>query len=185
MAEKQRRQDSLLIVDDDGPLLDVLARSLAADFRVLTARSVDEAWRHVEVGVDILVCDLRLADESGARLMQRATTARKIPRMIAMSGVATAADAFALAEAGALIFLEKPFTIAELRQAVDSAGHHTPRLEPLVAAQLGNRTLSEVEATVRQTMVSQAVALSGGNQQSAAKMLGLTRQRVNQILKGK
>jgi two-component system response regulator RegA len=176
---------TILLVDDEEKILSVFVRALSSTYHVLTATSASDAWPHIEAGVDVLVCDLDLAGESGLVLIRHAASAAKIPRIIGMSGVATPSDAFALAGAGALLFLEKPFTGPDLQAAIEEVCSAPPRLEPVVAAQLGARTLADVEDTVRRTMIEQAIARSDGNQQSAARMLGLTRQRVNKIIRGK
>jgi two-component system, cell cycle response regulator CpdR len=176
-----RVRRSILAVDDEQKILDVLVRGLSPGYRVITARSIRDAVPALKAGVDILLCDVRLEAEHGLDLVRRAAAVNKIPRIIAMSGAASQKEAFALAAAGALYYLEKPFTIADVLRAIDEADRRTPSLDPFVAAWVGKEGIKNIEGAVRDTLFSQALARSNGNRSGAARLLGLSRQRAYQL----
>jgi len=132
---------------------------------------------------DLVLFDVRLPDGSGVRLAEAASRLRPKPTLVAISGQATAAEAFALGHAGVAHFVTKPFTIDRLLGTIDAARRWVPELEPLVAESVGKRELLELVSLVRGTMVDQALAKAEGSRRGAAKQLGVSRQAVQQIVR--
>ncbi len=119
---RRRGQPSCVVVDDHPAVLDALGRLLAgAGLRVAALASrVDEALEAVETErPDLLVCDIRLGEESGIDLV------REIVRLDAATAalVYTAYPDWALAQealdAGARGFALKDAPLAELLRAID------------------------------------------------------------------
>jgi DNA-binding NtrC family response regulator len=175
----------VLLVDDEEKILRVFTRALATSYRMISAASVAEAEPIISAGVDVLICDVRLKDGSGIDLIRKARLAKKIPRTIAISGKASTKEAFEVGSAGALLYLEKPFSVDVLKQAIVDIGNVTPPLEAFVAARLGKQSMAEIEDAVRQTLLAQAMVHADGSFGHAARLLGITRQRVHQIVKPK
>lgn len=110
---------SVLIVDDD----DALRRALSRFFRsvsigVTEAKSVREALVHLEREPELVITDVRLPDGSGRLVVAAASQRRPVPVIVAMSGLASAREAFALAQAGARVYLTKPFVESELADSI-------------------------------------------------------------------
>lgn len=89
-----RYKCSILLVDDDENVLSVLAAQLATDFDVMTANTAAQARSVLaKRSVDMILCDLRLPDESGVALLDwvRRTTPRT--SRILLTGAARLEDA--------------------------------------------------------------------------------------------
>ena len=101
---------SLLVVDDDAPLCQRLARAMERrGFVVATADSVASgiaaATEHPPA---FAVVDLRLADGSGLAIVKALRKARPQARIVMLTGYGNIATAVAAVKAGALDYLPKP-----------------------------------------------------------------------------
>lgn len=101
---------SLLLVDDDQPLLIRLARAMEKrGFAVQTAGSVAEGVKQAELAPpDYAVVDLRLADGSGLDVVAALRRAREDMRIVMLTGYGNIATAVAAVKAGAVDYLPKP-----------------------------------------------------------------------------
>ncbi|HKP55548.1 MAG TPA: response regulator [Polyangiales bacterium] len=122
-----------LVVDDD----DALRRSLVRFLRgmhteVAEARTLEEALRLLARGPDLVMTDVRLPDGSGCAVAEMASRLTPQPLVVAMSGLASASEAFALAQWGVRVYLAKPFAPSEFMESVcelasgDSHGQGRP-----------------------------------------------------------
>jgi two-component system response regulator RegA len=111
---------TLLIVDDDAPLCQRLARAMERrGFLVTTADSV-------AAGISVLgtllpafaVVDLRLGDGSGLDVVAALRTARPAARIIVLTGYGNIATAVAAVKAGAIDYLPKPADADAVEQAL-------------------------------------------------------------------
>lgn len=114
---------TVLVVEDDPVFRSSIARDLVRrGLTVHVATSADEALAQLEgTAFDVLVTDLRLGGRDGIDLLKRARTAAPRTRAVLMSGFATARDYQRAIELGAVRVLVKPFTSAELHQAIEHA----------------------------------------------------------------
>src|SRR5205085_4974632 len=101
---------TLLIVDDDAPLCQRLARAMERrGFVVSTAEGVSEgiaaATAHPPA---FAVVDLRLGDGSGLDVVGALRDARPEARIVVLTGYGNIATAVAAVKAGALDYLPKP-----------------------------------------------------------------------------
>src|SRR3990170_1997403 len=104
-----RELRTILVVDDEQLFLRSIHRVLARDgYQVRLAEGVAEAAAHIGEGVDVVLTDYRLRDGSGLDVARVAAAASPAPLVIAWSGHASASEAFQLAQAGVLEFLDKP-----------------------------------------------------------------------------
>jgi DNA-binding NarL/FixJ family response regulator len=109
----------VLIVDDDAPLRRVLSRFFRTlSLEVWEAKSVAESLPLLDGEPDLVITDVRLPDGSGQRVVEIASKKRPSPVIVAMSGLASAREAFALAQSGARIYLTKPFAERELVEGI-------------------------------------------------------------------
>jgi DNA-binding NtrC family response regulator len=112
---------SVLLVDDDRDLRETLADGLeAAGYRVIQAENVYTLMRELpSMNISVAILDLVLAGPSGGALVgyiKMHPHLRHI-KVIMMSGVEHAESASRLW--GADIFLQKPVTIAKLKETLD------------------------------------------------------------------
>ena len=101
---------SLLLVDDDAPLCQRLARAMERrGFIVATAESVATGIAAVsENAPAFAVVDLRLGDGSGLEIVKALRKARPGARIVMLTGYGNIATAVAAVKAGALDYLPKP-----------------------------------------------------------------------------
>jgi len=100
----------LLLVDDDAPLCQRLARAMERrGFIVTTADSVATGIAAAtERSPAFAVVDLRLADGSGLEVVKALRKARPGARIVMLTGYGNIATAVAAVKAGALDYLPKP-----------------------------------------------------------------------------
>ena len=107
--------ESILVVENDADLLDVLTHTLRTMCRaVRTASTLADAIRECTIKApDIIVLDLGLVDGDGAELLRRLRGLTDVP-IIVLSGRAEDDDKVALLDAGADDFIIKPCGADEL-----------------------------------------------------------------------
>src|SRR4051794_5663078 len=119
---------SLLIVDDDAPLCQRLARAMERrGFVVATAESVAAgvatATAHPPA---FAVVDLRLGDGSGLEVVSALRGARPGARIVVLTGYGNIATAVAAVKAGALDYLPKPADADAVERALLAQEGETP-----------------------------------------------------------
>lgn len=176
---------SVLVVDDDQTLLATIQQALrdkvdeihlCPDLRstqVFLARGIP----------DLLILDLALPDGDGFEVLATLRNGQPTPLVVAISGAATPDQAFRLAQLGVHSYLAKPFDMGELHAAIATATQTPLDIEPHLRTNVGQRTLHEVEAQVRRTMLGEALARAGGSRRSAARLLQVSRQLVQHMIK--
>jgi DNA-binding NtrC family response regulator len=182
-----RQVNRILLVEDDDMLRKVLARVLkAGGYDVVAAASKAEALAALQGATfQLLIIDVVLPDGSGIEVVRTASKLRPAPLMVVVSGLASRKEIFAAAQEGALAFLEKPFDGPELIATIElvSSKGRVVGLEPMVPALVGYEGMRDVVDRVRSDMTSQAMAMTAGNKSDAARLLGVSRQAVQQIKK--
>lgn len=111
---------------DDNPLLTVLAERIFAADPTVTVQTAPDGRTALELALqlqpDVVVLDLHLPDMSGETLLEQLRTdprTRSLPAAI-VSGEAEPATIQRLTDLGAIAYLTKPFTAAQLRELVSS-----------------------------------------------------------------
>lgn len=102
----------ILIVDDEKPLRDTLARWLKPSYDCLTAPDATEAMKLIEASEDLalLITDVRMPGESGIDLLHRAKTLRPHLAVILLTAYGTVELAVEAMRDGADDFFQKPVT---------------------------------------------------------------------------
>lgn len=175
----------LLIVEDTPSLAETLRRAMLPHAReVVLANSLSAARQAIaEAPPDAVLLDVSLPDGTGLELMETLRALTPWPRVVAMSGSASPSETFRLAQAGVRAYVPKPIQLDQLEAAWQSARAAPPELLPLVRAAVGHVPLRELEEQVRTAMVDEAIAQSRGNRRGAARMLDVSRQLLQQILR--
>ena len=92
------------------------------------------------------------------------------PLLVAISGRASAAEAFRLGQIGVRAYLPKPLSLLDLSEAVESALEQPPDFEGLVSDCVGRVPMKELQDQMRSVMLDQALALADGNRSGAADL---------------
>jgi DNA-binding NtrC family response regulator len=106
-----------------------------------------------------------------------------MPVIVAMSGQASADESFRLGQWGVRAYLPKPLDLASFNATLDSVLMQPPDLEPHLRAAVGHKAIKDVENLVRETMVDEALAQATGNRRGAAKLLRISRELLQHILR--
>lgn len=116
----------LLVIDDEPMIADVTRRMLAArGHTALVARTPDEAlaiWAEHGAGIDLVICDVVMAQMRGPELVGHMSYAGVSPRVLFITGYSEEA---AHSELGHPV-LPKPFTAVALWRAVSDALGYQP-----------------------------------------------------------
>jgi two-component system response regulator RegA len=128
---------TLLLVDDDAPLCQRLARAMERrSFIVTTADSVASGIAAAsEHPPAFAVVDLRLGDGSGLEIVKALRKARPGARIVMLTGYGNIATAVAAVKAGALDYLTKPADADAVERALlaGDSGLPPPPEDPMSA----------------------------------------------------
>lgn len=174
-----------LIVDDDTNLLKALEACLADEScECRTFSDVNSTIDALKTWhPDILLLDVCLPDGSAFDVLEIFRHQRPVPLIIAMSGMAGPQDTFRLAHLGVRAFLQKPFNLGDLEATIKNARKTPPNLRPQLRGLVGKRSIHDVESEVRSIMVEEALARSQGSKRGAAKLLDVSRQLIQHMVK--
>ncbi len=111
---------SCLVLDDDGPFCQRLARALAQrGFLVSAVSTVSEARDVARLNPPAFaVLDLRLADGSGLDVVEVLHKYRPEARAVILTGYGAIATAVAAVKAGAVDYLSKPAEVEDIIKAL-------------------------------------------------------------------
>lgn len=129
------QKENILIVDDDIGILELLQRHLhSMDYHTFKAVSVKEAvviLRDTEI--DLLITDLKMPEVDGFELIQFVSEHYpEIPKLV-VTGYPSVQDALSAIKSGVVDYLVKPFTKAELKQAVQKSLSASPKKKSVVS----------------------------------------------------
>ena len=181
-----RELGRVLIVEDNVPLRTAIAALLRdSGAEVLEAGTERDAIALLNPPPDLIICDVYLPDGSALKILETALHLSPEPVKIAVSGHASAEEAFQLAKLGVLAYLAKPFSLAELSGTIERVLEAPPDIDTMLRASVGQVPMRELQQRVRKVMVGQALALTRGSRSGAARLLDVSRQAIQQITRGK
>jgi len=111
---------SLLIVDDDSPLRDRLARAMEKKgFKVNQAESVKQGITLAKSSPPAFaVVDLRLGDGSGLEIVREIQKVKKESKIVMLTGYGNIPTAVAAVKAGAIDYIPKPADADDVENAL-------------------------------------------------------------------
>ena len=114
------KEKNLLIVDDDAPLRDRLARAMEKKgFEVTQAESVKSAIMQVKISIPAFaVVDLRLQDGSGLEVVKEIQKLKKESRIIMLTGYGNIPTTVEAIKAGAIDYISKPTDADDIAKAL-------------------------------------------------------------------
>ena len=156
---------TILVVEDDRPLMDALVTTLeSAGFNVLAARDGAEALEVLErTDVDLVVSDVEMRPVDGRELLKRLRGRQSPPPVLLMTAYGTIDQAVAAMRDGAVDYLVKPFEAEELERRVTRYARlraaEAPSTDSPVAEDPASRKLLELASRVAKSDVT--VLLNG------------------------
>ena len=111
---------TLLIVDDDNPFRDRLARAMEKKgFRTIQAGSVNEGITKAKNSPPAFaVVDLRLGDGNGLEVVKEIQVIKKDSRIVMLTGYGNIPTAVAAVKAGAIDYMPKPADADDIERAL-------------------------------------------------------------------
>lgn len=165
---------SLLIIDDDRPFRQRLARAMEKrGFDVESAESVEEGMALVrEIRPAFAVVDLRLEDGNGLDIVTVLHEVRGDARVVMLTGYGNIATAVAAVKAGAIDYLAKPADADDVAKAllVIDGERPAPPENPMSADR------------VRWEHIQRVYELCGRNVSETARRLNMHRRTLQRIL---
>ena len=174
MAADAAADKSLLIVDDDKPFLQRVARAMEArGYVVRTADSVAEGVKQAESEAPAYaVVDLRLEDGSGLDVVERVRRRRPDSRVVILTGYGNIATAVNAVKLGAIDYLAKPADADDIDAALSrtSTEKALPPENPMSADR------------VRWEHIQRVYELCERNVSETARRLNMHRRTLQRIL---
>ncbi|MEL6726789.1 MAG: ActR/PrrA/RegA family redox response regulator transcription factor [Pseudomonadota bacterium] len=163
-----------LVLDDDGPFLQRLARALTQRGFLISATSkVSEARDVARLNPPAFaVLDLRLEDGSGLDVVEVLHRYRPDARAVILTGYGAIATAVAAVKAGAVDYLAKPADVEDIVRALVNSGDGLP--EPPENPMSADR--------VRWEHIQRVYELCGHNVSETARRLNMHRRTLQRIL---
>ena len=138
---------SLLIVDDDNPFRERLARAMEKKgFEVLQAESVQKGKDMVKVKKPgFAVVDLRLNDGNGLEVVKDIQSSNSLSRIIMLTGYGNIPTAVAAIKEGAIDYLAKPADADDVEKALlaDPSKKAAPPENPMSADRVNGNIFIE------------------------------------------
>jgi two-component system, response regulator RegA len=165
---------TLLIVDDDKPFLQRLARAMEArGYAVDTADTVAEGLKKAEASPPAFaVVDMRLDDGNGLDVIETIRKRRPESRMVVLTGYGNIATAVTAVKLGAVDYLAKPADADEVHFALTrEAGDKAPPPENPMSAD-----------RVRWEHIQRVYEMCDRNVSETARRLNMHRRTLQRIL---
>jgi two-component system response regulator RegA len=165
---------TLLIVDDDRPFLNRLARAMEGfGFRVATAETVADGIAAIRSAApNFVITDMRLTDGNGLDVISELKNVRPDARGIVLTGYGNIATAVTAVKLGAFDYLAKPAEADEIYKALMAVRHDK--------AELPDNPMSADR--VRWEHIQRIYELCGRNVSETARRLNMHRRTLQRIL---
>jgi two-component system response regulator RegA len=165
---------TLLLMDDDAPFRNRLARALETrGFTVVVAEGVHQALEIIDANPPAFaVMDMRLEDGNGLQAVEALHKKRPDARAIMLTGYGNIASAVAAVKSGAIDYLSKPADADDVVKALLAVADHAP--SPPENPMSADR--------VRWEHIQRVYELCGQNVSETARRLNMHRRTLQRIL---
>ncbi|WP_018623978.1 response regulator [Kangiella aquimarina] len=190
-------QPTILVVDDDSSIRWVLARALNnAEFKVISCDNGAEGLELVRThSPNIVITDIQMAGMSGLELLEKLNQSNPNLPVIMITAYADTDIGSQTHELGAFDYLPKPFNINQVidicRKALDSQlpNTHLPAWQQQIHKAIEQHyhqgqtdILQQIQDDFERFIVDNALRLTQGHKQKAAKLLGWGRNTLTRKL---
>jgi DNA-binding NtrC family response regulator len=143
-----RNRTTILIVDDDESMRDLLESILRNDYRVIAVPSGSHAMSIIEQDrVDVVLLDIRLGEENGLDILLRIKQFRPNIEVIMITVVHDVQTAVTAIKRGAFDYINKDFDYDDVKKLVVRAVEHQQKERELIYLR------SEIQQHVKREMV--------------------------------
>ena len=169
------KDKSLLIVDDDKPFLNRLAKAMALrGFDVATAENIAEGLKAVRTAPPAFaIIDMRLGDGNGLDVIGELKSRRPEARGVILTGYGNISSAVIAVKLGAFDYLAKPADADEIFHALLNSG-------PTTVGELPENPMSAER--VRWEHIQRIFELCHRNVSETARRLNMHRRTLQRIL---
>jgi len=134
--------------------------------------------------VELLLLDAALPEGGTFKVIDAAFRMCASPIIIALGERSDdTTHVFELARVGVHAYLPRPISAAHVLGCVAEIRGDLAPIRNLLRGYVGRFGLKDIQAYVRQAVVREALARTGGSRRSAARMLGVTRPAVQKFLR--
>jgi two-component system, response regulator RegA len=171
----QAERGRVLIVDDDVPFADTLARAMRRHgYDTIVTHSADAALAAARSDTpDAAIVDLRIGGENGLDLVAPLRNLGPAMRLVVLTGYASIATAITAIKLGADNYLPKPVTASALIGALEDTA--SPRTATQSSDPMSPRRLEWEH-------IQRVLAENGGNVSATARMLKMHRRTLQRKL---
>ena len=175
----------LLIVEDQESLARALTQLLSEHAgAVAVAGTVRDAVEKVQAWhPDVVLLDMELPDGTAVDILTRLKDFKPTPTVVILTGTADPQASFQLGQLGARGYVRKPLVGAQVVEALATALASPPDVTLAVRGMVGQVPVQQVEETIRKEMVDEALARTQGSRSGAARLLAISRQLLQHILR--
>lgn len=176
---------NLLVVEDNPSFAMALARCFqgrVAGLRLAATVAEAKQLLHQEPP-SVVLLDMQLPDGTGFEVLTCVQELRPMPATLVITSDRAPEHAFRLGQAGVRRFLAKPVALAAVEEAIGTLLDVPPDATPFLRAAVGREALHTVEGRVRETMLTEAMARAGGSKSGAARLLSVSRQTLQHMLR--
>jgi len=172
MAKAAASKRTILIVDDDESILEVLdARLSAGGYATMLARSAEKGLELLAGNaIDLVISDVRMPGMGGTGLLEKVSRERPDLPVIMLTAYGTIPDAVASVKTGAVDYMTKPFEggelLAKVAQSLDNNGQARPGSAP-------RAVVTQPTQPTQLAQPSQDRRLWGGKSQSMKRLFEL------------
>jgi CheY-like chemotaxis protein len=120
-TEKGNDPKTILIVDDETPLVNVISKMLRKEsYRVTSAADGKTAWNiYMEIKPDLVLTNIRMPEMDGLKLLARIKGENPSTPVIIMTGFHTPRVRQEAKKLGVDVFISKPFKLNELLENIE------------------------------------------------------------------
>jgi DNA-binding NtrC family response regulator len=177
-------KSALVLVQDPELGADICDFLSARAGRVHFASTLSQAEEHLRLAtVDAAILDASFADGDAFEFITLVCRGPRMPQVVIVGDAPSPLVAFRLAQAGVRALLPPPFAREDLTRVWDQIVHEPPDLRPFVRASVGRVGLTTMISLVRNVMLNEALAATGGSRRSASGLLGISRQLLQYTLR--
>jgi len=129
MIDNTHKKPSILIVDDEKPIRELLGEILSTDYSCITSESAEAALEEFRNGAfDLVLSDVNMSGMSGVEMVPRIHNLSPDTVVMLISGAASVETAIDAMRVGVFDYVRKPFDFDQVITAVGRALEHQRNL---------------------------------------------------------